>query len=1169
MQKVQRGKKNSFKKHIRFLGVNAAGIASKLNSFKNTLNVLKPEVFFIEETKLKDEGKFDVENYNIFELVRKSRDGGGGLAIGCKRELQACWVREGNDKVEALSVDIFLKGFKIRCCVAYGCQESDSVDRKEAFWQYLNEEVDIADQTESGFILHFDGNLWAGEAIIPGDPRNQNRNGKLFQQFLEKNSNLTVVNSLSLCQGLITRRRIKSDKLEESVIDFFLVCNRVLPHVRKMVIDEDKNFILTNYKKAKFGGKATDSDHFTQYMDIELEIENIKPEKNEIYNFKNKESQKMFQQITSETTEFTECFKTNAPLNCQIENWRKLLKSYCYKAFPKIKVKRKRKIQVNQEISKLIQRKNLIKSEFCKKCTINNEFECQFCGKNTSKTKDQIEFIDRQISNLEAEENRRKILENFKHYSDNPEQINMGKMWKLLKKIWPKHKSISTAKRNHIGKIISRPKEIKILMSKEYKERLRRRPIRPDMKELMEKRQNIFQYKLKIAKNNKSPEWNMKDLDIALAKLKNNKSRDFEGLSNELFKNNIGTDLKKSLLLMFNKIKSQMFVPKFMNCANITTVPKKGSQIELKNERGIFRVSVIRSILMNLIYESKYSDIDKNMSECQMGGRRKKGCKNNIFILNGIIHEAIKSKQRNSIVLQFYDYSQMFDSIDLKEAITDMFNTGMNDDNLVILYKANHEINMAVKTAHGISDREMVNDIVLQGDKFGSLMASVIVDKIGIESMENGNYYMYKNVLPIGFMGMVDDIVGISEAGHKASELNAFINVRTAEKSLQFGPDKCKYMIVGKCNDTIIQEKLHVDHWNVKHKENNSTGEHELIETYTGKVDIERTEEYKYLGFVISSTGSNLVNIRHVKKKSIGIIRNLFSKLASLNLKQYYFECGIILMNVMLRGSTLYASDMYYNLKENELRQIERIDEGYLRKLLKTTRGCPITSLYLETGQMPARFEIMKLRLLYLKNILEQPEESKVKQMLKAQTEKPLSGDWASTCLKDIEKLKLDLTFEEIRKMTKKKYTIMIKESVREVALKYLLEKQGKKDKEIRYSSLDMAEYLHPFNNCLSIDEKCQLFAVRNRMVNIPNNFSSKCDFKCVCGKMEDMKHIYICEKLNGQKQPILQYDKIFNGNLNEQIEVYRKFEQNLSKREQLKETSNPCDLGPLCISKG
>ena len=38
---------------------------------------------------------------------------------------------------------------------------------------------------------------------------------------------------------------------------------------------------------------------------------------------------------------------------------------------------------------------------------------------------------------------------------------------------------------------------------------------------------------------------------------------------------------------------------------------------------------------------------------------------------------------------------------------------------------------------------------------------------------------------------------------------------------------------------------------------------------------------------------------------------------------------------------------MYYDIKENEWRQIEqeRIEEEYLRKLLKTGKGCPITDL--------------------------------------------------------------------------------------------------------------------------------------------------------------------------------------------------------------------------------
>ena len=83
------------------------------------------------------------------------------------------------------------------------------------------------------------------------------------------------------------------------------------------------------------------------------------------------------------------------------------------------------------------------------------------------------------------------------------------------------------------------------------------------------------------------------------------------------------------------------------------------------------------------------------------------------------------------------------------------------------------------------------------------------------------------------------------------------------------------------------------------------------------------------------------------------MIRTTITKLKSLNLKRYYFECAVILMNVMIRGSILYACEMYYNLKETELRQIERIEESYMRQILKTTKGCPITELYLSLGQIP------------------------------------------------------------------------------------------------------------------------------------------------------------------------------------------------------------------------
>ena len=282
--------------------------------------------------------------------------------------------------------------------------------------------------------------------------------------------------------------------------------------------------------------------------------------------------------------------------------------------------------------------------------------------------------------------------------SKNPENINLGKVWKIMNKIWPKYsESLPTAKLNHVGRLISAPSEIKKLLAKEYRERLRTRTMRSDMSYLKEKKKRIFQMKLKLATSNKSKPWTIRDLELALKNLKNNKSRDPEGLINEIFKINvIGTDLKNSLLMMFNALKREQLIPNFMKKTTITTIPKKGSKQKLENERGIFRVSVIRTILMRLIYNQYYSKIDSNISDCQMGGRKSKGCRNNIFIINGIIHDVMSSQKKQPVLLQIYDYRQMFDAIYLEEAISDICDAGCKDDNLPLLYEANKEITVKV-----------------------------------------------------------------------------------------------------------------------------------------------------------------------------------------------------------------------------------------------------------------------------------------------------------------------------------------------------------------------------------------------------------------------------------------------------------------------------------------
>ena len=104
--------------------------------------------------------------------------------------------------------------------------------------------------------------------------------------------------------------------------------------------------------------------------------------------------------------------------------------------------------------------------------------------------------------------------------------------------------------------------------------------------------------------------------------------------------------------------------------------------------------------------------------------------------------------------------------------------------------------------------------------------------------------------------------------------------------------------------------------------------------------------EQKYLGFVISSDGSNMKQIEVKEKRAIGIIKTI--QYLFTRLRKYTIEYGIIYLNLLLRSSILFAAETMYNIKEDEYRHIERIKEDILRKLFKTEKVCPIKNYILK-----------------------------------------------------------------------------------------------------------------------------------------------------------------------------------------------------------------------------
>ena len=155
-----------------------------------------------------------------------------------------------------------------------------------------------------------------------------------------------------------------------------------------------------------------------------------------------------------------------------------------------------------------------------------------------------------------------------------------------------------------------------------------------------------------------------------------------------------------------------------------------------------------------------------------------------------------------------------------------------------------------------------------------------------------------------------------------------------------------------------MESELFIDHWSETHDK-----EGHLIEAFEAKVKMLQVPEQRYLGFIISEDGSNLKNIMSKQKRSFGIIRDIQYLLTGLG--KYTFEGGMIYINSLLRSSILYAAETMYNVKENEMRQIERIEKNMLRKLFKTRKGCSIYQLSFESGHLPARFQIKRMKLVF------------------------------------------------------------------------------------------------------------------------------------------------------------------------------------------------------------
>ena len=292
-------------------------------------------------------------------------------------------------------------------------------------------------------------------------------------------------------------------------------------------------------------------------------------------------------------------------------------------------------------------------------------------------------------------------------------------------------------------------------------------------------------------------------------------------------------------------------------------------------------------------------------------------------------------------------------------------------------------------------------------------------------------------------------------------------------------------MHIGKtCNPTLCRD-LYVDGWKLEVVTDPVTGTCLQKEIFTGPEKMEVKQEQVYLGDLISSDGKHSKNVQARKNKSLGTINQIMQILSSVFFGKYYFEVAMVLRSSLLLSSLLLNSEAWVNLSDKEIRALEQTDEILLSKILGCDANASNAFKYIELGVYPICFELMKRKVIFLQYLLKQEKSSMVYKILDATQKNPSKNDFVKTCENYLKILEINLSFEQIEKLSQWSFKKMVKEKTVQAGFKYLMNEKQKQSKisHIKYDELKIQEYLLDGNKNIEISKF--VFKARSKCLDI------------------------------------------------------------------------------------
>ena len=155
-----------------------------------------------------------------------------------------------------------------------------------------------------------------------------------------------------------------------------------------------------------------------------------------------------------------------------------------------------------------------------------------------------------------------------------------------------------------------------------------------------------------------------------------------------------------------------------------------------------------------------------------------------------------------------------------------------------------------------------------------------------------------------------------------------------------------------------------------------------------------------------------------------------------------------------------------------------------------------------------------------------------------------------------MKELQINLSHEQLKKISKQKLSKIVKKQVKQKAFEDLSEVKDthKKTKNLKYDKLQIQPYLR----YLTLDDAKMAFKIRSNMIDVKSNFSSQHRQNMNCRlcliEIDDQSHLLTCEylKIDDEVTSLPEYSNINGSNVHDISEIVKVLKNKIRTRERI-----------------